>query len=265
MPDIQLSSNRWRLTGELKEGGFAKVYAADALGTEPIAGVVKFIPKSPGAERELLFEDLTGSINVIPILDSGEDDAHWFIAMPRAEYSLRDYIEAKGGKLGVDEAVQILIDVARGLASINGKVVHRDIKPENILFWNGSWCLADFGIARYADAATGQQTHKHYFTAEYASPEQWRGEHATAASDIYSTGITAFELFMGERPFQGPDMRREHLEAAAPELTGVPSQLSQLVQECLYKAAQARPTPQNLLSRLEAAAKPIITCGGCAT
>ena len=75
--------------------------------------VAKLVPKEPGAERELLFENLSNVRNVVPIIDSGETKDHWVLIMPRADKSLRRHLEAAGGPLDAAEAVSILIDIAR--------------------------------------------------------------------------------------------------------------------------------------------------------
>ena len=87
-------------------------------------------------------------------------------------------------------------------------------------------------------------------TPPYAAPERWRQERATSATDVYSLGVIAYELLAQERPFPGPDFRAQHLEDPPPQLDGVPPSLGALVEECLYKAPQARPTPGNILARL---------------
>ena len=131
------------------------------------------------------------SPNIIPIIDKGEYGTYYAIVMPRAEKSLREHLVG-AGKLAVDEVATTMLDVATSLASLQADVVHRDLKPENILYYQGHWCLADFGIARYADASTAADTRKFSMTPPYASPEQWRGERATHATDVYAFGIIAF-------------------------------------------------------------------------
>jgi serine/threonine-protein kinase len=136
-------------------------------------------------------------------------------------------------------------------------VVHRDLKPDNVLFLNGRWCLADFGIARYAEAATAPDTRKYALTPAYAAPERWRHERATIAADVYSVGVMAFEMLTGELPFPGFDFRDQHLHQDPPVLAGVGPQLETLVSECLYKAPEARPRPANLAGRLSRAMDPV--------
>lgn len=78
--------------------------------------------------------------------------------------------------------------IATALAASDGRVVHRDLKPENVLYLDGHWCLADFGIARHAEASTALDTRKLAMDPHYAAPERWRFERATSAADVYSLG-----------------------------------------------------------------------------
>jgi len=249
---------RWKLGARIGDpSGFGAISLATA--EDGTSGVVKLIPKRPGAEREMLFEDLAGVPNVVPIIDSGETPDAWVIAMPRAERSLRAELEAAGDQLTVETALPILIDIARALAELDGRVVHRDLKPENVLRLDGAWCLADFGIARYAEASTAPETWKGAFSAPYAAPERWRFERATSAADVYSLGVIAYELLMGAWPFPGPtfdDFREQHLHHDAPDVTGAAPAFAGLVAECLFKPAGSRPAPKNLLARLERVSPP---------
>ncbi|MFK0024953.1 serine/threonine-protein kinase [Streptomyces sp. NPDC090798] len=238
----------WELGDPLGEGGFGRVFEARSANGEP--AVVKLIPKSPGAERELLFSG-EGVCNVVPIIDSGDHGDDWALVMPRADKSLRQHLMESGGVLPLEEAVKVLQDIAVALADLDGEVVHRDLKPENVLLLDGHWCLADFGLARYADAATATHTWKLNGTSPYVAPERWRLQRATIASDIYSLGITAYEMITGTVPFPGPDFQDQHLHSAPPRLVAVPAALAALVEESLYKAPQARPTPNNVLARLD--------------
>ena len=127
--------------------------------------------------------------------------------------------------------------------------MHRDIKPENTLWLGGHWCLGDFGISRYAEAT---DTRKYAFTPAYAAPERWRAEHATAATDVYSFGVMAYEMLSGTRPFGGSreDLREAHLLEVAPTLDVVTPALSALVAECMAKAEGARPSAEAVCRRL---------------
>lgn len=256
--DLQLSNQEWSLGAQIGDrSGFAKVY--EATGADGTPGVVKLIPRAPGADRELLFEELSGIPNIVPVIDSGETADEWIIAMPRADRSLRGELDGAGGRLASEQAIPILIDIARALVALDGKVVHRDLKPENVLLLNGAWCLADFGIARYLDASTAPDTWKDAWTAAYAAPERWRSERATGATDVYSLGVIAYELVMGERPFEGPsreDYRRQHVTEPPPPATQAPPALASLIAACMHKPPGARPTSATVLARLERISTP---------
>ena len=240
---------RWELHHQIDSGGFAIVYSAES--DDGDVAVVKLIPKHPGAQRELLFVELNGVPNVVPVLDRGEWNGFWVLVMPRAEQSLRTHLVQMNDRLPAADIVPILVQITQALEAIEKKgVVHRDIKPENILFLNCSWCLSDFGISRYAEATTAPDTAKHSMTKAYAAPEQWRGERATIATDVYALGVLAYELLAGRRPFLGPDYRAQHLEDTAENIPGIPPWLHSLVDECLYKSIEARPAPSRLLNRL---------------
>ena len=255
--EIIVLRRKWTIGPEITKGGFGRIY--EAQDENGLQAVIKLVPKAPGASRELLFEPVSGHPNIIPIVDSGEWGDYYVLVMPRAEKSLRQHLDETGGKLTTNDSLGILIDVAEALAVLQQDVVHRDLKPENTLLYQGRWCLADFGIARYAEATTAPDTHKYAFTAPYAAPEQWRAEHATPATDVYAFGVTAFELLQGHRPFPGPaisDYREQHLNRMPPSLVGSAPSIATLVTECLSKAPQARPTPANILPRLRKSQQP---------
>jgi serine/threonine-protein kinase len=249
---IRYAHQQWKLGAKISKGGFGSVF--EAVGHDGTKAAVKVIPKEPGAGRELLFEELSGLDNVIPILDSGESDSDYHIVMPRAEESLGDFID-RCGPVPADVATAILVDIAQALVGIEGRVVHRDLKPANILRYRDRWCLADFGISRYAEASTSPETRKFALSPPYAAPERWRAEHAEHAVDIYSLGIIGFELLQGKRPFHGPDFpdfRDQHLHQAPPPLPGIAAPLAALVLECLSKPPGSRPSANNVLNRLNA-------------
>jgi serine/threonine-protein kinase len=246
---LELSQD-WEVGKQIGGGGFGAVYEARSFDGQQAA--VKMVLKEPGADRELLFTELTGVRNVVPVIDSGEHDGHWVLVMPRAEKSLRDHLTQQG-RLSLNETVAVIRDIAKTLADLDGQVVHRDLKPENVLLFNDHWCLADFGIARYAEATTAQHTYKGGGTAPYKAPEVWKYERATSATDIYALGIIAYELLEGRPPFTGPewpDFHDQHLHSTPPPLTTAPAPLAALITECLFKASQSRPAPGNVQERL---------------
>jgi serine/threonine-protein kinase len=201
----------------------------------------------------MLFVNLGVVRNVVPVIDSGETDDAWALVMPRADKSLRQHLNESGGPLGVADSITALTDIATTLADLDGKIVHRDLKPENVLLLNGHWCLADFGISRYAEATTAPDTQKYSLSPPYAAPERWRSERATIAADVYALGVMAYEMVSGSLPFSGSDMhdfREQHLHSDPGDLSLVAAPLAALIEECLYKSPEARPSPSNVLARL---------------
>lgn len=254
METVKLEQHTWQVGDELGAGGYGSVREARRDGVE--RAVAKFVPIEPGAQRELLIGASTNLPHVVPVLDSGEHDNMYVLIMPRAEYSLRQYIT--DNDLCLEEKIAILSDVAHGLNEIGQKgLVHRDLKPENVLYTDGVWKLCDFGIARYRDASTSAATRKHSFTKLYAAPEQWQSERATPSTDIYAFGVMAYELLEGHLPFEGDtaaELREMHLNTAPRDLSIEVPQLQLMVGHCLYKAAGARPTVDWVLQQLAHAA-----------
>lgn len=254
---IRLKQDEWTIGEPLADAdasGFATVYeATDTSGNQFVA---KLVPKEPGAEREILINDsldAAKSINVIPVVDNGEHERYWVLIMPRADISLAQYIKRSSDPLTAPETISILLDVATALENIDKSIVHRDLKPQNILLYKNRWCLADFGIAKYAEVSTAANTHKFSMTKPYAAPEQWNLERATKATDIYALGIIAYQLITGKLPFNGPNYRDQHLLQQPPTMQDVSTRLRSIIEECLYKAPDARPNAANLRLRLEKA------------
>ncbi|WP_330275146.1 serine/threonine protein kinase [Lentzea sp. NBC_00516] len=246
----------WRVGEMIKKGGWGQVYEARS---EPggLVGAIKLVPKDPGAERELLFANVAGVRNVVPIIDDGETDEKWALVMPRAEKSLYDHLKTVGGPLDLVACREILADVAATLADLDEaarKVVHRDVKPHNVLLLDGRWCLADFGIARYSEASTGPSTRKDKWSSPYAAPERWTNETATSATDVYSFGVMAYELMVGRLPFAGrkrEEFERQHLSVPPDIPATAPASLALLVDQCMEKASGARPSAASLPRRVE--------------
>jgi eukaryotic-like serine/threonine-protein kinase len=254
VPSVVAGTYKWHVGKRIGGGGFAEVFLCRRPDTPAFGYAIKFFPDRPGAEREAIFQQIDSARNVVPIMDHGGVGDLLFIVMPLASQSLQDLCDHTGA-LEITTAIGIAIDVATTLADINGRVVHRDLKPDNILLIEGHWCLTDFGIARYAEAATSPSTRKFAMTAPYAAPEQWRLERATSATDVYALGIVLHLMVSGSLPFPGPtpdQWREQHLhESPAPVPSSLDRRLANLLSECLFKAPELRPKPEQVLSRLQ--------------
>ena len=141
--------------------------------------------------------------NIVNVYDVVDDDGIYFIVMELVDgITLKEYIE-KNGRLNMTEAIDFSIQIASGLeAAHENHIIHRDIKPQNIIVSkNGNIKVTDFGIARAASSNT--LTSGAMGSVHYISPEQARGGYSDERSDIYSLGITMYEMVTGRVPFEG--------------------------------------------------------------
>ena len=192
------------------------------------------------------------ALNVFPVLDVFAWEDGYGLVMPLAELSLRQWLSSGDESHVTADLLGALVDVARALASIEGKMIHGDLKPENILRHESKWCLADFGPS--ACRSSGSQTGEYSLTPAYAAPEQWRGLPVTSRTDVYAFGVIAFELLSGVRPFPGPgvgDYKRQHLFQPAPPLIATPLPLAALIAGCLEKDPARRPAAARILAFFE--------------
>ncbi|HEY4598866.1 serine/threonine-protein kinase [Corynebacterium sp.] len=143
-------------------------------------------------------------------------------------------------------ALDLIRQTAMGLAAIHATgTVHRDIKPANLLLTaDGTVKITDFGIAKAAQAVPLTQTGMVVGTAQYVSPEQAQGREVTAASDVYSLGVVAYEVLAGHRPFRGDSSVSVAIKHISEQPEPLPEELSsplrELVNTCLRKSPQAR-------------------------
>ncbi len=171
--------------------------------------------------------------------------------MACAAESLQDKLNAIGS-LGEEAAARALLDILRGLSEVPD-IVHRDLKPPNVLWHEGRWKIADFGIARFVEESTSLHTLKECLTPSYAAPEQWQTLRASAATDIYALGCIGYGLLTAAPPFSGSldQLRRQHLEAPPPNLSGVHPRLRSALTMMLRKAPEARPTRERAIKLFE--------------
>ena len=146
--------------------------------------------------------------HILPVYDSGEIEGRLWYVMPYVEGgSLRDRLRREG-RLPLKDAVRIARGIADALEYAHARdVVHRDIKPENILLGHGHPRLADFGIARAAEATGSEELTRAGFavgTPRYMAPEQASGEAVDFRSDLYSLACVLYEMLAGDAPYNGP-------------------------------------------------------------
>ena len=222
------------LLNEIGSGGFGTVYRAyDPRGVGR-AVAVKVLTKGYSVQsvvqrfwREAMLTSEIDDAHVMRTLDYGVDrDTNLnFIVMELMPFSLRDALSA--GELPLAQAWAYFWNVAGGLSTVaRHGIVHRDIKPENILIDESRTAkLSDFGIARAEHFQTLTATGMGIGTEPYSSPEQTRGEIVDVRSDIYSLGVTVFEMLTGRRPAYG--------ESLSEIRSTIPAELARIVDKCL--------------------------------
>ena len=182
--------------------------------------------------------------NIVNVYDVGDEDGLYYFVMELVEgITLKRYIEKKI-RLSVKEAVSIAIQVSMGIESAhNNGIIHRDIKPQNIIISKeGKVKVADFGIARAASSDT--QTSHAMGSVHYTSPEQARGGYSDAKSDIYSIGITLFEMVTGRVPFDGETtvaIAIKHIQEEMPSPKMYVQEIPVSVEQIIFKCTQKNP------------------------
>ena len=185
--------------------------------------------------------------NVVNVYDVGQDRGLYFMVMELVEgITLKDYIEKKG-RLSAKETISIAIQMAAGMeAAHSHHIIHRDIKPQNIIISkNGKVKVTDFGIARATTSANTISSNV-MGSVHYTSPEQARGGVTDAKSDIYSAGITMYEMVTGHVPFDGDStvsiaIKQLQEEIVPPsEEVDIPYSLEQIILKCTQKSPDRR-------------------------
>ena len=246
--------NRYEIISKIGSGGMADVYKAKDHKLDRLVAVkvlkaefredTTFVAKF---RKEAQAAAGLAHPNVVNVFDVGEDRGLYYIVMELIEgITLKDYITKKG-KLSVKEATSIAIQVSLGLeAAHNRGIIHRDVKPQNIIIsTDGKVKLSDFGIAKATNSNT--ITANVMGSVHYSSPEQVRGGFSDAKSDIYSLGITMYEMVTGRVPFDGDttvSIAIKHLqeEMVPPSryTPDLPYSLEQIILKCTQKNPERR-------------------------
>jgi eukaryotic-like serine/threonine-protein kinase len=203
--------------------------------------------------------------NIVQVFDAGEEDDRPFIVMEYVPGRTLEEETRAQGKLEAARVVDLALQICGGLelAHANG-LVHRDVKPQNLLLRDdGVVKIADFGIARAAEATNLTQIGSVLGTAAYLSPEQAAGEPVTAPADIYSLGVVLYELLTGRTPYDFkslPELVAKQREGTIPALRdvepSVPERLEAVIMRCLARNPDFRPRSAAELARDLAAASP---------
>jgi serine/threonine protein kinase len=262
-------ADRYEVEELVGHGGMSSVYKAhDSLLERHVA--LKILHEQYSADDGFVerFKREARSVaqlqhpNIVTVIDRGEDEGRQFIVF---EYihgeNLKEHVVRKG-RLEVRDALEIALEVARGLAFAHEQgLIHRDVKPQNILLnGDGRAKVTDFGIARTVDVDGMTQTGTVLGTSNYIAPEQASGQRVDAHSDVYALGVVLYELLAGDVPFPGESfvaVAMKHMHEPAPNLLDVrgdvPLRVAAAVDRALEKDPEQRfPTMDAFAAELEA-------------
>ncbi len=247
-------NERYEVVDKVGSGGMADVYNARDLRLNRNVAIkvlkqeyssdAKFVSKFRGEAQSVAG---LSHPNIVNVYDVEDDDNLHYIVMELVEgITLKKFIEKKG-RLEINEAIGIGIQIAQGIEEAHkNNIIHRDIKPQNIIISKeGKVKVTDFGIAKAATSNT--ITSNAMGSVHYISPEQARGGYSDEKSDIYSLGVTIFEMLCGTVPFQGEStvsVAFAHVHEEAPKISdlddAIPRSLSRIVQKCMQKKPDMR-------------------------
>lgn len=247
-------SERYEIIDKVGSGGMADVYKAKChrlnryvaikILKNEYAGDKNFVAKFRAEAQSAAG---LSHPNIVNVYDVGDDDGLYYIVMELVEgITLKKFIERKG-RLEIKEAIGISIQIAQGMEAAHANhIIHRDIKPQNIIISrDGKVKVTDFGIAKAATSNTVSQNA--VGSVHYLSPEQARGGYSDEKSDIYSLGVTIYEMLCGTVPFAGDNsvsVALSHINDEARPIRelrpDVPVSIEKIVQKCMQKKPERR-------------------------
>jgi serine/threonine-protein kinase len=265
----QTLGGRYRVEHRVGQGGTAHVYLARDLESDAQVAVKVMLPElitEPSLverlRREAVIAMRLDHPNVCPITAVNEtDEGHVYLVMPFLPGEALALRVLRHGPLPVGDGIPLLVQVCRGLAHAHGlHILHRDLKPENVMLVPDPAAVGgiravvmDFGLAKILQEEPELQrlTRSGFVlgTPEFMSPEQLLGKELDGRSDVYATGVLAFEIFTGRLPFEGKNMQ----ELALARLKGVPLRLRSVQPELPEKleAVIGRALAQNPADRFQ--------------
>lgn len=209
----KLLDNRYELLELIGVGGMAKVYKARCHRLNRLVAVkILRDDLSQDSDFRRRFQDESQAVamlshpNIVAVYDVSRSSEMEYIVMELIDgISLKQYMQKKGNKLNWREALHFITQIVKALGHAHSRgIIHRDIKPHNVMVLrDGSVKVADFGIARLISAGHSTMTQETLGSVHYISPEQARGSHIDARSDLYSAGVVLYEMTTGRLPFEG--------------------------------------------------------------
>lgn len=246
-PNTRADDNRYRIVGELGRGGMGIVYKVQDTVLDRLVAF-KVLPQALTENeqainnfmREAQAAAKLNHPNIVTVYDTGEQAGRYYIAMEYVEGTTLKEILRRRGAISPSGILHVLMQISEALAYAHEKkVVHRDIKPANAMWTRDKKVkLMDFGLAKVVEEARNHTTVV-AGTPYYMSPEQTLGKNIDHRTDIYSLGVSLFEMATGTVPFKEGNIPYHHVHTAPPSIQSLrpdlPESLVAIVERCLEK------------------------------
>ena len=261
-------SGRYRIDDTLGQGGMSAVYKATDPNLKRVVAI-KLIHSHLSTDPSFVqrFESEAAAVaslrhqNIVQVYDFNNDGGVYYMVLEFIPgETLQDRMKRlseSGRQLSLEDALKFTLNIADAMGYAHQRgMVHRDIKPANIMLdVQGQAILMDFGIVKILGGESHTSTGAVVGTARYMSPEIIRGEVADHRSDIYSLGVTLFEMLSGRPPFVADSamtLMMMHLNDPVPDVRGfrgdIPHEIVEILEQCLAKDREARYQSASALS-----------------
>ncbi len=258
--------SRYQIVSELGRGGMGIVYKAHDTVLDRVVAY-KVLPdalkENPQALKNFLREAKSAAQlnhpNIVTVYDAGEQDGRYFIAMEYVEGTTLKEILKRRGPIAPGGVMHVLAQMCEALAYAHEKkIVHRDVKTANTMWTREKKAkIMDFGLAKVMEEVRNHTTLVSG-TPYYMSPEQTLGRNVDHRTDVYSLGVTLFELCTARLPFMEGNIPYHHVHTPPPDVrevnAQVPDLLAEIIGRCMEKDPDARyATTREILEQLKAA------------
>jgi serine/threonine protein kinase len=249
---------KYSVLGEVARGGMGIVYrGVDQSLNRPVAIKVLFQRYNSDSESVERFRREARAMasldhpNIVPVYAIGNEfGVHYFVMKFLTGWTVAERMKRNrlglAEPFGVDEVRNILVQLCDGLEHAHRRgLIHRDIKPSNLMIApDGHMSIMDLGIVKETEDDTLTKTGIVFGTPDYMAPEHAQGQAPSAATDLYSLGIVAYEMLAGEQPFRGGtpfSLVLKHIKEPPPPLVGRRDDLHQTFQDVIFQAIAKKP------------------------
>jgi serine/threonine protein kinase len=243
----------YKILEKIGEGGMGVVYKGVDTGLDRLVAIKVLTPDF--AHNPELIERFRSEAraqanlnhtNITTLYAFLQAEGQCLIVMEYIEGETFEDLLIRRGKLPWKEATTVTQQALHGLGFAHGMgIIHRDIKPSNLMLTKtGTVKVMDFGIAKALGGSTKTRTGLQMGTPQYMSPEQIRGRQVDARSDLYSLGITLYQLLSGDLPFQADsdyELMSAHINTPPPVLTDIHADVPTGIEQCVHKAMAKEP------------------------